>query len=554
MTETMKSMKGAAPHATNDAGLRAVNGAAPRAVNELMPQTMNGAESLVRTLLASGVDVCFTNPGTSEMHFVAALDTVPGMRCVLGLFEGVVTGAADGYARMADRPAATLLHLGPGLGNGLANLHNARKARSPVVNIVGEHANSHRGYETPLASDVEGIARPVSHWVKTSADARSVAGDAAEAVCQARTGAGRIATLILPADTAWNEADGPSPMRAPPPRRQVDREAIAQAVQAIRSGKRVTLMMSGCALRDPCLTLAGRIAAATGVRLLAQQSNARTERGGGRVVVPRVPYPVDQALAALADIEVLLLLGANPPASFFAYPGKPSMMTPPGCITQRLAGPDDDLEHALHWLAEELGASQTAALPNGAERMELARGPLTAEAVMQSVAALLPEQAILCDESVSSGRSLFRYTDGSAPHDYLQLTGGAIGEGLPMATGAALACPDRKVLSLEGDGSGMYTLQALWTQARERLDVVTVILANRGYRILQGELKGVGIETPGERAKRMLAVEDPQLDWPALARGMGVEGAVAETTERFNDLLASALRRPGPFLIEARLP
>jgi len=515
---------------------------------------MNGAESLVRTLLASNVEVCFTNPGTSEMHFVAALDTVPGMRCVLGLFEGVVTGAADGYARMADRPAATLLHLGPGLANGLANLHNARKARSPVVNIVGEHAMHHRGYETPLASDVEGFARPVSHWVHTSPDSRSLAGDAAEAVRQARSGAGKIATLILPADTAWNEADGPAPMREPAPRARADSRAIAQAIAAIRSGRRVTLMMSGRALREPCLTLAGRIAAATGVRLLSQQSNARVERGGGRIVVPRVPYPVDQALSALADVDVLLLLGANPPASFFAYPGKPSMMTPPNCETIRIAEADDDLEHALRWLADELGATNAAPLVNDAICMTPAAGALTAEAVMQSVAAMLPGNAILCDESVSSGRSLFRYTDGSAPHDYLQLTGGAIGEGLPMATGAAIACPDRKVVSLEGDGSGMYTLQALWTQARERLDVVTVVLANRGYRILQGELKGVGIDKPGERAQRMLAIEDPVLDWTALARGMGVEAAAADTAERFNDLFGAALRRPGPFLIEARLP
>jgi acetolactate synthase-1/2/3 large subunit len=363
---------------------------------------MNGAESLVRTLIASKVEVCFTNPGTSEMHFVAALDTVPGMRCVLGLFEGVVTGAADGYARMADRPAATLLHLGPGLANGLANLHNARKARSPVVNIVGEHAIHHRGYETPLASDLEGIARPVSHWFRMSADARSVAGDAAEAVRQARSGAGKIATLALPADTAWNEANGPAAPLEPPPRGKADPAAIAQAVAAIRSGKRVTLMMSGRALREPCLGLAARIAAATGVRLLSQQSNARVERGAGCVVVPRVPYPVDQALAALADIDVLLLLGANPPASFFAYPGKPSMMTPPGCETIRVAGPDDDLEHALRWLADELGASAAAPLANDAICMTPAQpGRLTAEAVMQSVAAMLPEQAILCDESVS---------------------------------------------------------------------------------------------------------------------------------------------------------
>ncbi len=514
---------------------------------------MNGAESLVRTLLACNVDVCLTNPGTSEMHFVAALDSVSGMRCVLGLFEGVVTGAADGYARMADRPAATLLHLGPGLANGAANLHNARKARSPVVNIVGEHAMAHRAYETPLNTDIEAIARPFSHWVHTSADSFSLAGDAAEAVRQARSGAGRIATLILPADTSWNESGDPAAPREPPPRAAVDPQIITDAAKALRSGKRVALMMSGRALREPSLSLAGRIAWATGARLLSQQSNARVERGRGRVVVPRVPYPIEQALAALADIEVLLLLGANPPASFFAYPGKPSMMTPPGCTTIRVAEPDADLEQALLALAEEVGALHEQALPNDAACLSPASGALSADAVMRSVAAMLPEQAILCDESVSSGRSLFRYTDGSAPHDYLQLTGGAIGGGLPMATGAALACPDRKVVSLEGDGSGMYTLQALWTQAREKLDVVTVVLANRGYKILQGELKGVGIDDPGERANRMLAIEDPDLDWVALARGLGVDAAAADSAERFNDLFASALRQPGPFVIEARL-
>src|SRR5690606_29720526 len=357
---------------------------------------MNGAESLVRTFVDSNVDVCFTNPGTSEMHFVAALDRVPGMRCVLGLFEGVVTGAADGYARMADKPAATLLHLGPGLANGLANLHNARKARTPIVNIVGEHATHHRGYETPLNSDLEAFAKPVSHWFRMSTDARSVAADAAQAVREARSGAGRIATLALPADTAWNEADGPAAALVPPPRAQVEASAIAQAVAAIRAGKRVTLMMTGWALREPSLTTAARIAGATGVRLLAQQSNARMQRGAGRVVVPRVPYPVDQALSALADVDVLLVLGANPPASFFAYPGKPSMMTPPGAETIRLAGPDDDLEHTIAWLADELGVSQAKPLHNDAICMTPAEpGRLTAEAVMQSVAAMLPEGAIL---------------------------------------------------------------------------------------------------------------------------------------------------------------
>jgi acetolactate synthase-1/2/3 large subunit len=516
---------------------------------------MNGAESLVRTLLASELDVCFANPGTSEMHFIAALDRVPGVRCVLGLFEGVVTGAADGYARMAGKPAATLLHLGPGFGNGIANLHNARKGRSPIVNIVGDHASGHLQYESPLRSDVPAIARVCSDWVRVSTDAMRVAGDAAEAVREARSGAGKIATLILPADTAWSEGGTPQAALAPLPRRKVGEDVLQAAAQLIKSSKRCTLMMSGIALREPGLTLAGRIANATGVRLLSQQANARMERGRGRVVVPRVPFAVEPAVTLLADVEVLILLGANPPASFFGYPGKPSMQSPAGCHTLTLAQPDDDLLDALHRLAETLGAGGRPPIENAAQPMSLPPdGPLTADAVMQSVAAQLPEQAILCDESVSSGRSLFRFTDGAAPHDYLQITGGAIGHGLPMATGAAIACPNRKVICLEGDGSGMYTVQALWTQARERLDVVTIVMANRDYRILQGELKGVGIDTPGEQANRMLNLVDPALDWVSMARGMGVEAVAVDTAGRFNDALAAALSRKGPFLIEARLP
>jgi acetolactate synthase-1/2/3 large subunit len=516
---------------------------------------MNGAESLVRTLLASQVDVCFANPGTSEMHFVAALDRVPGIRCVLGLFEGVVTGAADGYARMAGKPAATLLHLGPGLANGIANLHNARKARTPIVNIVGDHASGHLQYESPLRSDVPATARVCSDWVRVSTDAVQLAGDAAEAVRQARSGAGKIATLILPADTAWSDGTAPRTALSPPPRRKVGEDVLQAVAQIIRSGKRCALMLTGVALREPGLTLAGRIAGATGVRLLAQQANGRIERGRGRVIVPRVPFVVEQAVAMLADVEVLILVGANPPASFFGYPGKPSMQSPAGCQTLTLAQADDDLLDALHRLVDALGVADRPPLADDMPQMSLpSDGPLTADAVMQSVAAQLPEQAILCDESVSSGRSLFRFTDGAAPHDYLQITGGAIGHGLPLATGAAVACPDRKVICLEGDGSGMYTVQALWTQARERLDVVTIVMANRDYRILKGELKGVGIEMPGEQANRMLGLVDPALDWICLAKGMGVEAVAVDTAGRFNDALAAALSRKGPFLIEARLP
>ena len=515
---------------------------------------MNGAESLVRTLVAGGIDVCFTNPGTSEMHFVAALDKVPGIRCVLGLFEGVVTGAADGYWRMADKPAATLLHLGPGLGNGLSNLHNARKASSGIVNIVGEHATYHIKHDAPLTSDIEGIARPVSAWVRTSPSARAVAADGAAAIAAARTAPGQIATLILPADTAWNDADGIAAVPAVAARTPVTADSVERCAKALRSGEPAMLMLTGLAVREHGLALAGRIATATGARLIAQGSNARIQRGAGRVPIERLPYPVDQALAVLKDVRHLILVGAKAPVAFFAYPDKPSVLTPEGCQIHLLSTIAEDSIAALEWLAEEVGAKKNGEVVQSVSRPALPTGgPITPDTLAASLGALLPEGAIVADESVTTGRGFFRMTAGAPPHDWLNNMGGSIGLGMPLATGAAVACPDRKVICLEGDGSGMYTVQSRWTQAREGLDVTTVVFANRTYAILRHELAGVGAGTPGRKAADMLDIGRPDLDWIALARGMGVEATRATTVDEFNRQLASALGTRGPRLIEAVL-
>ncbi len=516
---------------------------------------MNGADSLCDTLLANDVDVCFANPGTSEMHFVAALDRKPRMRCVLGLFEGVVTGAADGYARMADKPAATLLHLGPGLGNGLANLHNAKRARTPMVNIVGDHATYHVQYDAPLTSDVEGVARPMSHWVKRTLTAGALSADAAKAVGVARQAPGNVATLILPADTAWTEL----PENTPPvlaPRTapaQTSAQAVRAAAAAIRSGENVTLMLGGAALRERALNAAGRIARATGVRLMSETSNRRVERGGSRTPVERLPYVIDLAVSKLKDVRHLVLVGARTPVGFFAYPGKPSLLAPADCNQVVLASAEQDLAHALEWLADELGiAADAPRLAPPAAAYEVPQsGRLTGAAVNILIAHTLPEQAIVCDESITQGREFPIYSASSAPHDWLVLTGGAIGIGLPLATGAAVACPDRKVVTLQADGSGMYTLQALWTQARENLDCLTVILANRSYATLHGEMKKVGVEESGRNARRMLDLQEPHLDWTHLARGMGVEAVSVDTVEGFARALQEGLKRRGPFLIEA---
>lgn len=513
---------------------------------------MNGAESLVKTLVGGGVDVCFANPGTSEMHFVAALDKVPGIRCVLCLFEGVATGAADGYGRMMDKPAATLLHLGPGLANGLANLHNARRARTPIVNIVGDHATYHLQYDSPLTSDVEALARPMSTWVRTSKDARMVGADAADAISAARAPRGQIASLILPANTAWTAGGVVAAVDAPAAPKRVPDEVIRAVAEALRDGSAL-MLVGGKALRARPLALAAAIGAKTSVEVTAISRNPRIERGAGSAVIGRIPNPVEKSIDKFHAARSLILVDEDAPVAFFAHPGKPGRLTHPDCNILTLAAPGDDIVGALEALADLVGARLDEAPLQAAFRPEIPRGELSLEKIGLAIGALLPEHAIVCDESITSGRTFFAATAGAPAHDWLQLTGGSIGIGMPMATGAAVACPDRKVINLQADGSGMYTLQALWTQAREQLNVLTVIWANRTYQILHNEFGNVGAGKPGERATSMLDLDRPSIDWVSLAKGMGVEGVRVTDMDQFAGALKAGIQQRGPFLIEVVL-
>jgi acetolactate synthase I/II/III large subunit len=515
---------------------------------------MNGAESLIRTLVAGGVDTCFTNPGTSEMHIVAALDQITGMRCVLGLFEGVVTGAADGYARMTGKPACTLLHLGPGLANGTANLHNARRARAPIINLVGQHPSYHLKYDAPLTSDIEGIARPYSHWLRTSRSASDLGRDAADAIIAAGDEPGRIATLIVPTDVAWSEggtvAAKPTVPTAPlPPRERVERAAAL-----LRSGVRTALTISGSALHGEGLKAAGRIAVATGAKLLAPYPFARMERGAGRVPVQRLPYVPEQAVETLKEFRQMILVGASVPVSYFAYPGKSSVLTPADCVTHTLATPDENCAGALEALEQALSLPPTSqVLTQQAERMAAPSGEITLPGLAATVAALLPENAIVVDEAMTSGRGMMAASRGAVPHDWLANTGGAIGIALPLAVGAAVASPDRRVLCLSADGSSMYTVQALWTMAREGLNVTTVVFANRAYAVLQWEYSGLGVGTPGPRAADLFAIGRPDIDWMLMAKSMGIPATRATSLDTFGNLLRRSFATPGPALIEISL-
>ncbi|WP_250469727.1 acetolactate synthase large subunit [Caballeronia sp. GAFFF2] len=516
---------------------------------------MNGAESLVATLVDQGVDICFANPGTSEMHFLAALGNNPRMRSVLCLFEGVATGAADGWYRMKDTPASTLLHLGPGLANGLANIHNAKRASSGMVNVVGEHSVSHLKYDPPLTSDIEGLARPLSHWVRRAESTDTIAWDATQAVAKASEHPGQIATLILPGDTSWQQTSAVPqalPARAAG-RKTPSAQRIEHIARVLRYGEPALIVLANRATRGVALEKAGRVAAATGAVLGSQFFTARIERGAGRVPLARIPYAVAQATAFLKDFQHIITVETREPVAFFAYPEKSSLLKPEGTLVHALVDGDEDSELAFDMLLQALGASGTAPLLQARIETPAPTGALNPASIAHALAAALPEHCIVVDESLTTGRESMNLTMGARPHDLINNMGGSIGYATPVATGASLACPDRRVFCMVGDGSAMYTIQSLWTQARESLNVTTIIFANNSYAILKAEYANMGAGAPGERALSMIDIDKPRIDWLAMAKSMGVPAVAVETAEGFHKALTDSTHADGPCLIEVRL-
>lgn len=512
---------------------------------------MNGAENLLDTLVDAGVEVCFANPGTSEMQLVSAIGNSASMRAVLCLFEGVVSGAADGYGRMADKPALTLLHLGSGFANSMANQHNAKRAHVPLVNMVGDHATYHLQYDAPLTSDVKAYCELASNWVGVSDSADNLAAVGAAAVQAALQGNGQIASFIAPANHAWEPASKSAPALPLPAVRKVDDAAIERAASALSSGAPAALFLGGRALRAEALTLAGRIAQSSGARIVCETFPSRLQRGTGRVRVDRLPYFAEQAMDALKECRQMITVGAKAPVSFFAYPGKPSWLVPEDCTVTSLATVEEDLLDALTRLAEKLEATKNAATVEPAADLAAPDGLLTPAAIGQSITRLLPSDAIVSDEAATCGLGIFACTEQAAAHDWLTLTGGAIGQGLPLALGAAIACPQRKVIALQADGGGMYTVQALWSMVREQTDVTVVIMNNNSYAILNIELARVGAGQPTAKTLSMLSLANPKLNWVEIAQGMGMSATRANSAQEFDEQFAAAMRHKGPQLIEA---
>ena len=511
---------------------------------------MNGAELALRTAVGMGVDVCFANPGTTEMELVAALDTVPGMRGVLGLFEGVVTGAADGYGRVTGHPALTLLHLGPGFGNGLANLHNARRAHTPVVNMVGDHASWHRHADAPLSSDIESLAKVVSRHVETVPSSAHMGSSMQDAIVASIGPPSGVATMIVPQDAAWGQADlhdvGSIDAEVDP----IDADAIGVAAAALQQADDVALLLGGT-VRGPELDAAHRIAAATGCAVWIDTFPAVVEQGRGRPRFDAVPYFPEQGIEALAGIRTLIVAGTRSPVAFFGYQrvGRSSLVAD-DCEIIVAAGPGVRGHLGLDAIADALDLEPTPSVPD-VDPAEMPTGDLDMFTMGAMVAALQPEGAIVVNEAATSGLGWAIASGGAAPHEAFALTGGAIGQGLPGAVGAAVAAPDRKVIALQADGSGLYTVQSLWTMAREGLDVTVVVCANRAYRILQMEMHRTGNDHPGAQAMSLTDLGNPDLDWVSLARGFGVDGMQAATLDDLRIGLERGLATDGPYVVEA---
>ena len=515
---------------------------------------MNAADALLKTLVDNGLEVVFANPGTSEMHLVAAIDHYPQISPVLGLFEGVVTGAADGYARMSGKAAANLLHLGPGLGNGFANIHNAKKARSPMINIVGDHATFHLKYDAPLTSDLDGLAKSSSDWVERVKSPEELPAGGSRAWQAAHNFPGQIATLIVPADCAWGETDkigkilnsvGPS---------EIDNDVLREAYEALTDKSNCMLFLGGEFLDEQSVNMAAKIATKTGARLATETFRKRQRRGFGIPVVEPLPYFSEMAEDFLDGIESIVFVGSKPPVSFFAYPDKRSYLSPENSKLVQLATFEQDGKKALESLCEMLDANEISEelLPSETSQAPL-NGELNPAHVGLLLGELLPEEAIVSDEAATSGFLVYPNTWNSKPHDWLSLTGGSIGQGLPLATGAAIACPDRPVICLHGDGGAMYTIQSLWTQARENLNVTNIIFSNRAYAILKIELDRVGALETGDRAESLFSLENPEINWISLGKSLGVESFTAPTVEEFRKIFSSAVNEPGPSLIEVRV-
>lgn len=513
-----------------------------------------GAIDVLRMFQAKGVDVCFANPGTTELDVVRAMEAIPEMRCVLGLQENVCTGAADGYGRMMGKPALTLLHLGPGFANGIANLHNARRAKTPIVNLIGDHMSWHLAFDAPLSSDIESLARPVSGWVHRITGTEDAVAAAAEAVDRTHLNGGQSTTLIFPADYQAATTTGAT-FDAPRIAATAERIGfdVGAALERLAAARKIVFLLGGggdaSGLGARAQVAAARLCAHLGATAYAETFPSRAARGEGLPDFDRLPYFPEPARAVLDPSDLVVLAGAAAPITYFGYDGHPSRLVEDDRLLM-VALPGEEVASRLEALADALGAPayvhRDAALPVSAS------GTLTPANIAATVARMLPADAIVSVEGGTCGYPFYAASAGARRHTTMTNTGGAIGQGLPVAMGAAIACPGRQVVALLSDGSTQYTIQTLWSLAHEALPVVVLIAANHQYGILRNELRRGGANL-GDRAAALTSLDSPRIDWVGLAESYGVTAERAHTAEELTALLELAFERQGPTLIEMAL-
>jgi len=510
---------------------------------------MNGSECLVGTLINHGVDLLFTNPGTSEVGLLAEIGSSEQIRAVPVLFEGIAAGAADGYFRMTGRPAATMLHVGPGLANAWSALHNAAKARSGVVNIVGQLSEAHLELESPLKSDILALATSVSDVVRYPLSTARVGIDAKAAADAAKRG--KVATLVMANDVGW--CDG-AELATPPEAQDADTHGALDpaAMTALKQGPRTLLLLGGLALDVGAQRDAAAIASATGCSVMIEWASARCERGGDLPSWARIPYPVDEAVRALVAYDTIVLCGATEPIAFFNYCNSPSRLAAPSTRVIDLHPEGADERPALSAARRALASDPARPCHPPAARYTYG-APKSPDPVSAAIAAALPQDAIIVNEAITSASDLFAASAAAPRHTWLDNLGGSIGFALPVSIGAAIGAPDRRVITLCGDGSTMYSPQGLWTIAREELDITVLVFANQAYKILVSELVRTSDTNLDDQAVSLLQLNNPEIRWTELAHSLGVASTRVSSCDQLKSALMSAFGTKGPRLIEVAI-
>ncbi len=514
---------------------------------------MMGAQWMLKSAAAAGIEVCFANPGTTELPFVAAMDRATEIRPLLGLFEGVCSGAADGYYRIRRKPAMTLTHLGPGFANAIANFHNARRARSAIFNVIGEHMSWHVAADPPLASDIESLARPVSAGV-WRADTPATLHNATVGALQGLQQRGGIQTLILPMDL---QEDPVQHSIAAPVAAQAaadyDAAAVATVAADITAGRKVLLYLGADALGEAALRRLARLAALPNVELVGETFPAASEHGRGLPAIKRLVALAEKAHPYLLGFERVAVLAAEPPVAFFGARGLPSHLGDPARMAT-VCGPGGRVAEALEeLLARVRPAAAPASTVQRVSDTDLGES-LTPESASRVVAAHLPANAIVSAEGATLGFPFNALASQAERHTTIVLTGGAIGQGLPSAFGASVAAPDRKVVALQSDGSALFTIQALWSMAREGSDVVVILASNQRYNILINEMSRNGYALTSPPVRDLLNLARPAVDWQALSTSFGVPSNRVESVSALRRAFQAALAERGPRLIEVVLP